>query len=79
MNTQTTTTTTTTNTPPMRKMIDESSYYELFAPGGKYYSDFVDILNTSPNDLLLCFLDFAALGVICGKREARKRNHDIES
>lgn len=68
------TTTNTRNTPSMREMIGKSTYYAYFAPGGEYNGYFEELLKEARNekDLIQSFVQFACLGFICGKKEARK-------
>lgn len=74
MNTQTTTTT--SNAPySICDMIGNSTDYAYFAPGGAYNGYFEEVLKEAEKeeDLLYCFINFACMGFICGKKEARKK------
>lgn len=66
-----------TETPEVYKMIQESSYYSLFAPGGEYNTEFEQLLDTTKGetDLLWLIIKFTSFGVICGKRQERKRRN----
>lgn len=66
-----------TETPEVYKMIQGSSYYSLFAPGGEYNTEFEQLLDTTKGetDLLWLIIKFTSFGVICGKRQERKRRN----
>lgn len=57
------------------ELVMKSSYFSLFAPGGKYHNEFMDIVNAwrGEKDLIFLGVCFASLGFICGKREERAK------
>ena len=70
---------TTSNAPSMPYMVGESTYYALFAPGGAYHDYFEEMLaeTAKEKDMLYILISFASMGVICGKKEARKKGGTI--
>ena len=57
------------------RMLGRNSYYTLVSGGGRYRAEYDDILNAyyPEDDFTGLCLDIYAFGVICGKREERRR------
>lgn len=61
----------TNNARAMLDMINNSTLYTLFVPGGAYNEYFEEVLRShefnDKEDLLSAFIDIASMGYICGK------------